>query len=184
MEPMGELLIVSGPPGSGKSTVAAAIAARREPSVLVEGDAFFRFLRRGRVDPWRAEAHGQNITVGEAAAAATAHFASGPYWTVYDGVVAPWALPAFVAAGTRPIHYVVLLPDVEICVERVLRRGLEEFNDEAAARHMHAQFADTGIAERHLVRDVTDVGALADRILALVATGRAQVEPAAPSGTS
>jgi cytidylate kinase len=181
---MGELLIVSGPPGAGKSTVAAAIAERREPSVLVEGDAFFRFLRRGRVDPWRAEAHGQNVTVGEAAAAATARFAGGRYWTVYDGVVGPWALPAFVAAGARPVHYVVLLPDVETCVERVLRRGREEFNDEAAARHMHAQFADAGVAEHHLVRDVTDVGTLADRILTLVTTGRVQVDPAGPEGAS
>lgn len=110
---MGELVIVSGPPGAGKSTVAAALAARRDPSVLVEGDAFFRFLHRGRVDPWLTEAHGQNIIVGEAAAAATARFAAGPFWTIYDGVVEPWALETFTAMGAAPIHYVVLLPDIE-----------------------------------------------------------------------
>ena len=48
----GELLVVTGPPGAGKSTVAARLVERRSPSALVEGDAFFAFLRRGRIDPW------------------------------------------------------------------------------------------------------------------------------------
>src|SRR4051812_7372715 len=38
----GSLLVVTGPPGAGKSTVAKLLAASAEPSVLVEGDAFFR----------------------------------------------------------------------------------------------------------------------------------------------
>lgn len=166
---MGELLIVSGPPGAGKSTVAAALAARREPSVVVEGDAFFGFLRRGRVDPWLPAAHPQNIIVGEAAAAATARFAAGPFWTIYDGVVAPWALETFRATGAGRIHYLVLLPNVEDCVTRVLVRNRHEFRDEAAARHMHAQFATAGRADRHVIHDPTDdVDQLADQILALV----------------
>jgi cytidylate kinase len=174
---MGQLAIVSGPPGAGKSTVAAALANRREPSVLVDGDAFFHFLRRGKVDPWLAEAHTQNVTVTEAAVAATARFAAGPFWTVYDGVVAPWALALFRAAGAGELHYVVLLPDVEVCVERVIRRNREEFRDESAARHMHAQFASAGIDERHVLRDsVTGVDELADRIVDQVDAGDFLVE--------
>ncbi|HEV6952732.1 MAG TPA: hypothetical protein VKY86_05715 [Promicromonospora sp.] len=46
------LLLVTGPPGSGRSTVTAALAELWEPSVLVEGDAFFAFLRRGAISPW------------------------------------------------------------------------------------------------------------------------------------
>lgn len=169
---MGELVIVSGPPGAGKSTVAAALAARRDPSVLVEGDAFFRFLHRGRVDPWLTEAHGQNIIVGEAAAAATVRFAAGPFWTIYDGVVEPWALETFTAMGAASIHYVVLLPDIEECVARVRKRVRHEFRDEAATRHMHAEFVAAGIAERHLIRNAADgPEALADRLDALVDNG-------------
>jgi 2-phosphoglycerate kinase len=174
---MGQLVIVSGPPGAGKSSVAGALASRREPSVHVEGDAFFHFLRRGKVDPWLDAAHAQNITVLEAAAAATARFAMGSFWTMYDGVVAPWALPTFHSTGARDIHYVVLLPDVEVCVERVISRNRDEFRDEQAARHMHAQFATAGIAERHVLRDsTTDVDELADQIVERVDAGDLLVE--------
>jgi cytidylate kinase len=38
------LLVITGPPGAGKSTVARVVAHRFEPSVLVEGDAFFAFF--------------------------------------------------------------------------------------------------------------------------------------------
>ena len=58
------LLVVTGPPGSGKSTLSEVLADRWEPSVLVEGDAFFAFLRRGAIPPWLPEAHAQNdVTV-------------------------------------------------------------------------------------------------------------------------
>ena len=65
---MGSLLVISGPPGSGKSTVAKLLAARFDPSVLVEGDAFFGFLARGAVPPWLPESNRQNHVVTEAAA--------------------------------------------------------------------------------------------------------------------
>ena len=67
---MGEVIVVSGPPGSGKSTVAALLADRFLTSSLVEGDTFFAFLRRGFIPPWLPEAHHQNTAVVEAAARA------------------------------------------------------------------------------------------------------------------
>jgi len=47
---MPPLLVVTGPPGAGKSTVARLVTDRFEPSALVEGDAFFAFLARGASD--------------------------------------------------------------------------------------------------------------------------------------
>ena len=157
----GELLITSGPPGAGKSTVAARLAGRRTPSVLVEGDDFFRFLRRGRTEPWLVAARTQNEIVTEVAGAATGRFVTGGYWTVYDGVIGPWSLPSFVAAtGLDRVHYVVLLPTVETCVERVATRIGHGFTDEAATRHMHHEFETAVVGDRHVVRD-DDGGATA-----------------------
>ena len=49
------LIVVSGPPGAGKSTIAHMLAARFDPSVLVTGDRFFGFLANGFVEPWRID---------------------------------------------------------------------------------------------------------------------------------
>jgi energy-coupling factor transporter ATP-binding protein EcfA2 len=68
---MGSLLIVTGPPGAGKSTVAKLLADSMPRSVLVEGDAFFGFLANGAIDPWLPESHEQNTVVTKAAGKAT-----------------------------------------------------------------------------------------------------------------
>ncbi len=142
---VGELLIVTGPPGAGKSTVAPPLAEHRTPSVLIEGDEFFGFLRRGRIEPWLVESRHQNEIVTASAGAATGQFVIGGYWTVYDGVIGPWFLPQFVAAtGLDRVHYAVLLPTADTCVDRVVNRIGHGFTDEAATRHMHGQFAERG----------------------------------------
>ncbi|MEM9711770.1 MAG: AAA family ATPase [Actinomycetota bacterium] len=148
---MASLIAVSGPPGAGKSTVSAGLAARAERSMLVEGDAFFGFVATGGIDPWLPESHEQNAVVTSAAGAATGVLAA-VYDTVYDGVLGPWFLDAFLTAtGCEAFDYVVLLPPVERCVERVRNRDGHTFDDENVTRQLHGQFAAGGIAERHLV---------------------------------
>lgn len=93
MVQMSNLLIVTGPPGAGKSTVAQLLADRYEPRVLIEGDAFFGFLRRGAIAPWEPESHRQNEVATEAAESAAGRYAAGGFSTVYDGLPPVSALP-------------------------------------------------------------------------------------------
>ena len=43
----GEVVIVSGPPGSGKTTVGVTLGSGCERGVHLESDWFFRFIRSG-----------------------------------------------------------------------------------------------------------------------------------------
>lgn len=82
MVDVGWLLVVTGPPGAGKSAVAEVLSRNGAHSVLIEGDAFFGFLASGAIEPWQPESNDQNTIVTRAAASAAGAFASGGYATV------------------------------------------------------------------------------------------------------
>jgi energy-coupling factor transporter ATP-binding protein EcfA2 len=149
---MGDLLVVTGPPGAGKSTVARLVSAGFPRSVVVAGDAFFAFLDQGAVLPWLPGSEQQNDVVTEAAALAAGRFARETYMVVYDGVVGPWYLPRF-AEWTRaaPVHYVILLPDAATCRQRVRDRVGHGFADLDAADDLHRQFAAARVNPRHVL---------------------------------
>ena len=165
---------MTGPPGAGKSTVARALADASERSVLVEGDAFFAFLARGRIEPWLPGSHDQNTIVTEAAASAAGRFALGGYDTVYDGVVGPWFLPTFASAtGLHELDYAILMPSVARCLRRVAERVGHGFDDPAATAKMYDEFARAGIAPRHVLHDPPDT---VEEVVELIRGARSRSE--------
>lgn len=175
-----ELVVVTGPPGAGKSTVARALSAQFERSALVVGDDFFGFLDQGYLAPWTAEAHEQNDVVVGAAAAAAGRLVAGGYTVIYDGVIGPWFVPPFITStGLTSIHYVVLLPPEATCVERVRTRVGHGFSNVDATRHMYRQFAEADVLARHVLVSTEPTQDLTARIRVLVDSG-AIVWPAAP----
>lgn len=136
---VGEVIVVSGPPGAGKSTVAKALADAYEPSALVVGDDFFAFLAGGRIDPWLPEADAQNQTVLSAAAAACGRLAER-FTVVYDGVLWPPYAALFARAAGRAFHYALLLPPLEVCLDRVRERRGHPMSDQQAVTDMWHSF--------------------------------------------
>lgn len=149
---MGELIIVTGPPGAGKSTVSGLVADSFDSSVLIPADWFFGLWRRGAIDPWLPRGLPQASVAGSAAAAATGAFARADCQVVYDGFIAPRHLPGFAAAaGLTVLHYAVILPPVTTCVDRVTSRTGHGFTSAGATRSMHRDFTQAALDARHIV---------------------------------
>lgn len=147
---MSELLVITGPPGAGKSTVSELVAEQFDRCALVRGDTFFGFVARGYIDPWLPESHEQNEIVTRATATAAGRFATGGYTTIFDGMVGPWFIPTFLShSGLLSVHYAVLLPDLEKCLARVRGREGHGFRDESVTQQMHESFATSKIEARH-----------------------------------
>jgi len=150
---MGVVVVVTGPPGAGKSATADSLANLLDPSALVSGDAFFGFLRNGAIPPWLEEARAQNESVIQAAAAAVGRLAEHRD-VVYDGVLGPWFLGMFLrAVGVTHLHYAMLLPPLEVCLERVRSRRGHGFTDHRAAEHMWWEMKRAEVAPRHVVTE-------------------------------
>ncbi len=157
--PAAPLLLLTGSPGCGKTTVAPLVADRHDLSVCLDLDWFFAKLRRGAIEPWRQEAHNQNRVVLEAAAQAVAAFASGGYFTVAEGILYPFMLDLFSAASARrgvTVNYAVLRAPVGVVQQRVQDRRAEPQHagalaDAIVVDDLWTQFESQGVDERHRV---------------------------------
>ncbi len=169
----GEVLVVTGPPGAGKSTVARAIAARHDRCVLVRGDDVLASVVTGFVLPWLPESEPQNLTALAATAAQARAFADGGFPVVVDAVLGPWHLDAFaVALGTR-FGYVVLRPDKQITIDRATGRDPGALTDVDPVAHMWNEFADLDNFESHVIDSGDlDINQTVDAVFAIRAKCR------------
>jgi predicted kinase len=155
----GLVLLLTGSPGCGKTTVAPLVADRHELSVCLDLDWFFAKVRRGFVEPWRGEAHTQNRIILGAAAEAVAAFAEGGYFTVADGILYPFMLDLFAeACAPRGIalNYAVLRAPINVVQQRVQDRRSEPEHlaalaDAGVVGDLWAQFESHGVEERQRV---------------------------------
>jgi predicted kinase len=172
------VLILTGPPGAGKTTTAAILAERRGPAVHLEADTFFRFISSGYIEPWRAESHDQNRLVMGIVAEAAAAYANAGYFTIVDGIViSRWFLDplrdGLQAAGLE-VAYAVARAPLSVCEARLRER--EGLLDSDAIAQLWSEFEDLGALEGHAVAVAgLSPKEAADAIERLLAEGRLAV---------
>jgi cytidylate kinase len=173
---MTDVLLLTGAPGSGKTTVATLVATdAARPTVHVTTDEFFRAIRTGFVPPYLPGAAEQNVVVVDAIVASVAVWAGGGYDVIVDGIIGPWFLPPYrkaAAEGEWTMSYVVLRPDLETTMDRARQRAETELKNVEAITGLHGAFANLGELERHVL-DTTDldVGQTAAEVRKAVASG-------------
>jgi predicted kinase len=150
-----EVVILTGPPAAGKTTVAKILAANASvPTVHLTTDQFYRSIRTGFVLPFLPEAQRQNEVVVEAIVGTVGTFARGGYDVVVDGIVGPWFLPPFRAMAERDhlvLSYVVLRPDLATTLARAKERIGDELKDVDAIAGLHRAFEQLGNLEHHAI---------------------------------
>jgi predicted kinase len=179
---MSRIVIVSGPPGAGKTTVCRWLAQRvRAPLAMhLRTDDIYTYVRKGFIPPWMPEAHEQNQTLVGATVAQAVHCANRGYHVFVDGVIGPWFLDlwrdAIVGAGVE-LDYLILLPSEDVAANRAAsRRGKGEMTDPEVARRSWRSFQAQSVNLRHIVDNSdADVGQTLDAVLTGLADGRFRV---------
>ena len=142
----GRIILLTGPPGAGKTTVAPLLCANAPGALAVhlETDHFYRVIRKGWLAPWTPESHGQNQVVAAAMVATAVTYAQGGYEVVADGIITDWVKQVFVDGARQAgvaLDFIVLIPGQAIAAERAKVRTADPIPDYSPYLALYGLFA-------------------------------------------
>ncbi|WP_321843469.1 phosphotransferase-like protein [Paraburkholderia bannensis] len=165
----GQIIVLSGPPGSGKTSVARALVPLLpQPVAWIEGDRFWKFI----VKPDARERHENFRILIRSMTAACLPFARSGFHVVLDFSVPPAMLDTLrTIVKDIPLHYVLLRPSVETCALRASGRDAGKIADYETLRGFYTLFTGEGASDA-LSDDSAAPTTLAAEIVSGLAAGR------------
>ncbi|MEO2203084.1 AAA family ATPase [Paenibacillus pabuli] len=152
----GRIIIITGSPGTGKSTIASIVANESSlpKSVHLHTDDFYHYIKKGAIPPFLPESEEQNLIVIEAYLEAAKRFASGGFDVIIDGIVGPWFLEPWlkVVQDNYEVHYIILRAIKEVTMKRAINRSkLDEDSNIELVEKMWEQFNNLGHFESNII---------------------------------
>ncbi|MGS2591945.1 AAA family ATPase [Streptomyces hebeiensis] len=130
----GRVFVLTGVPGSGKSTVGALLARRFDPAVLIEGDVLRRMVVAGRAemttDPSQEAVRQYGLRLRHLAYLTRSYAAEGFTVVAEDNLLGAH-LEEFIGllGDVRPCHVIALAPDSATVLRRDAARSGRAYDE-------------------------------------------------------
>lgn len=156
----GRIIVITGSPGTGKTTTASIIAKESDmkKSVHMHTDDFYHYLSKGAIPPHLPESNEQNLIVIEAFLEAAKRYVRGGYDVIVDGIIGPWFLEPWrnLVREHYEVHYIVLRASKEETTKRAIEcTKLDRNTNIELVETMWEQFCNLGIYESNVVDTTT-----------------------------
>ena len=168
---MGTVIMLSGPVGAGKTTVARELVSiLPEPLSYIEGDTFWSFIKKSK--GWDRRENFRIVM--RAMTAAALPFARSGYDVLVDFSIPPEFLKAAqIILKDVPLVYVLLRPSQAVCAARASSRAAGKIADYTSYIDFYRLFER---ADHYTIHDdEADAAAIARRIKEQISAGTFRV---------